>query len=378
MSRQNSMSHPLRLVHGQVSIPAVMMRGGTSKGLFFVASDLPCDAKIRDAVLLAAMGSPDPRQVDGAGGGDTLTSKVAIVSRSASPEADVDYLFAQVSVKESKVDTAPSCGNILAGVGAFAVEAGLVPGEHPSTRVRIRCVNTGALVDADIQTPGGWPAYDGDFRIDGVPGTGAPVALDFRNIVGGKTGRLFPTGRPTDVIDGVPVSCLDVAMPCVLIAAASLGKRGDESPADLNADAILLGRIERIRREAARLMGLGDVSGSVIPKVSLVSTPESTATIRSRYFVPHQCHVAHAVTGAICVASAACLPDTVASALAHGADPFAVVEHPTGALPIRLQVQGDMVKSAGVVSTCRRIFEGRVLVPRDVVPLDLVAQPDKN
>lgn len=207
MSRQSTLvrPRPLRFVHGQFSIPAVMMRAGTSKGLFFVASDLPRERELRDAVLLAAMGSPDPRQIDGVGGADTLTSKVAIVSRSASNGADVDYLFAQVSVKERTVDTTPSCGNILAGVGAFAVESGLVPGQHPSTRVTIRCVNTGALVDAEFQTPGGWPACDGDFHIDGVPGTGAPVALDFRNIVGGKTGRLFPTGRPVDVIDGVRV-----------------------------------------------------------------------------------------------------------------------------------------------------------------------------
>ena len=359
----------------QVGIPAALMRGGTSRGLYFERADLPVDPGARDRFLLAAMGSPDPRQIDGAGGANPLTSKVAIVGPSPTHEVDVEYLFAQVLVEQAVVDLNPTCGNILAGVGAFAIERGMIEADDGETRVRIHMVNTGGLAEAVVQTPGRRVRYDGDVAIDGVPGTSAPVVLNLLRCVGTKTGAMLPSGRPLDEIDGVPVTLIDVAMPMMLMRADSLGKTGYESPAELDADTAFLARVERMRRTAGELMGMGDVSGMVIPKVSLVAPPRSGHGVSSRYLVPTRTHQAHAATGAICVASAAVAPGTVASQVARidmALKPLVVaVEHPAGRMEVSLDVRpapdGIEVASAGFVRTARLIFDGRIYVPGDAL-----------
>lgn len=357
----------------QTSIPCVLMRGGTSRGPFFLASDLPADPKKRDEVLLATMGSPHHYQVDGIGGSISLTSKVAIISRSKQPGADVDYLFAQVSVNEALVDTKPNCGNMLVAVGPFAIEAGLVRAKHPETVVRIYNVNTQALVESIVQTPNGKVTYAGTAAIDGVPGTAAPVKINFKSGIGAVTGKLLPTGKPLDVIDGVDVSCVDVAMPVILMRAEDFGKTGHETAAELDADKALFGRMEAIRRKAGVLMGMGDVSKLVVPKIGLLSRPQKGGTITSRFFVPDSCHKAHAVTGTVCVASACAIPGTVASQLVTlKTAPQGVIniEHPSGMIAIDLDVDfthgRQEMRRAALIRTARRIFEGNVLVPEHV------------
>jgi len=343
------------------------MRGGTSRGPYFLESDLPDDLPARDRVLLAVMGSPHPLQVDGIGGAQTLTSKVAIVSKATHPDADVDYLFAQVSIDTAVVDTSPNCGNMLSGVGPFAIEAGLVAPQPGETTVRIYNRNTKSLIDAIIQTPNGRVTYEGTAAIDGVSGTGAPIKLSFLDARGGKTGKLLPTGETRELIQGVPVTLIDYAMPMMLVAASDLGLRGDETPEELDANAALLARMEDIRREAGLRMGLGDVSKLVIPKVGVLSPPRQGGTITSRYFVPHRCHRSHAVTGGLCVAMASRLRGTVAYELAQ-AEPVSpvTIEHPTGRIQIDLTFKSDgSVDRASVIRTARRIFEGNVIVPAE-------------
>lgn len=354
----------------QTTIACVMMRGGTSRGPFFLASDLPADARLRDAVLLAAMGSPHEYQVDGIGGANPLTSKVAIISKSQQPGADVDYLFAQVLVNERRVDTKPNCGNMLVAVGPFAIEAGLVPAAHPETTVRIYNVNTGSLVESIVQTPEGRVTYEGAAAIDGVPGTAAPIKLNFKSAVGAVTGKLLPTGRALDVIDGIEVSCVDMAMPMVLMRAEQFGKTGYETASELDADRALFARMETVRRKAGALMGMGDVSQLVVPKPGLLAPPQHGGTVTSRYFVPYSCHKAHAVTGAICVASACAIPGTVASRLAAlRAAPQGIVdiEHPSGKIAVDLDVELDrdppVIRRAALIRTARRVFQGEVLIP---------------
>ena len=358
----------------QRAIPCLFMRGGTSRGPYFHASDLPTDAALRDRVLLAVMGSPDARQIDGVGGADTLTSKAAVVGSSEHPGVDVDYLFAQVDIDRPLVDTEPSCGNMLAGVGPFALERGMVEAADPETAVTIHNVNTGARIRALVQTPGGHVSYDGEQRIDGVPGAAAPVRLEFIDIVGAKCGSMFPTGRPSETIDGIAVSCIDVAMPMVMIAAAEFGLSGYENDA-LAADRGFMARLERIRREAGRRMGLGDVRDTVVPKVAVLARPRSHGLISSRYFTPHSLHAAHAVTGGICVAACALMPGTVASALADATaarDGRCAIEHPSGLLEVKLRTSGEgdtsTIESAGVVRTARKIFDGEVFVPSSLWP----------
>ena len=357
----------------QTRIPCVMMRGGTSRGPFFLASDLPGDPQLRDEVLLAVMGSPHDYQVDGIGGANPLTSKVAIISNSRHAGVDVDYLFAQVLINEKLVDTKPNCGNMLVAVAPFAIESGFVPARHPETTVRIFNVNTQALVDAIVQTPNGKVTYAGDAAIDGVPGTAAPVKLNFKSAVGAVTGKLLPTGRPLDVIDGVDVSCVDMAMPMVLIPAEQLGKTGHESADELDADKALFTRMEAIRRKAGEMMGMGDVSRMVVPKVGLLAAPRKGGTITSRYFVPYSCHRAHAVTGTVCVASACAIPGTVAArltALPPAPQGVIRIEHPSGMIAIDLDVelgqQPPVIRRAALIRTARRIFDGHVHVPERV------------
>ena len=359
----------------QTKIPCVIMRGGTSRGPFFLASDLPADAPTRDAVLLAVMGSPHEIQVDGIGGAHSVTSKVAIISRSKHPEADVDYLFAQVLINEKIVDTKPNCGNMLVAVGPFAVEAGLVPAKNGETTVRIFNVNTQSLVEAIVQTPGGRVVYEGNASIDGVRGTAAPIGINFKSAIGSVTKKLLPTGKPLDVIDGVEVSCVDVAMPLIIMRADAFGKTGYETPDGLDADRELFKRLEAIRVEAGKLMGLGDVSKLVVPKIALLAKPRHGGAMTSRYFVPDACHRAHPVTGTVCIASACAIPGTVASQIAPlPPAPQGVVriEHPSGMIIIDLDVDfaggKQELRRAALVRTARRIFEGSVCVPEQVWP----------
>lgn len=359
-----------------IRIPCVIMRGGTSKGPYFVASDLPADPAERDRVLLSVMGSGHELEIDGIGGGHPVTSKVAIVSPSKIEGVDVDYLFAQIKIRERVVDASPNCGNMLAGVGPFAIEAGMVPARDGVTPVRIHNVNTGKLIEASVCTPGGQVVYDGDAAIDGVPGTAAPVHLAFLDAAGSKTGRLLPTGSPVDVIDGVEVSCIDAAMPVVLIRATDLGKTGHESADELDQDKELIARLQWIRVEAGRRMGIPDAIDRVIPKPVLIARPAHGGTLATRYFMPHQCHRALAITGSVAIAMAVVTPGTVA-ARARSADrpngqlalPLDVrLEHPSGHLDLRLERRpGCAEPIALVLRTARRLFEGAVLVKRQAL-----------
>ncbi len=350
------------------------MRGGSSRGPYFLESDLPSDTATRDAVLLAAMGSGHQLQVDGIGGANTLTSKVAIVAPSREEGVDVDYLFAQVDILKSIVDTRPNCGNMLAGVGPFAIEAGIVRPQGETTLVRIRNRNTGALIEALIQTPGGEVTYDGDAAIPGVPGTAAPIMLRFRQVAGAKTGKLFPTGARSEVIDGIEVSLVDCAMPMMILRAADVGTSAEAAPAEIDGDAALLARIEKLRMEAGRRMGFGDVTDSVVPKVGLVG-PTEGADFAVRYLTPHAVHKALAVTGAICLAAAAKVPGTVVPPVAGDT---VYIRHPGGVLDVPIAMNGEEdVAWAGMLRTARRIMEGTLLVPGRVwtgnAPLHKVA-----
>lgn len=344
------------------------MRGGTSRGPVFLAEDLPQDIAARDALLIEALGAGHPLQIDGIGGGNPLTSKVAIVGRSARPDADIDYLFAQVNVTQALVDTAPNCGNMLAAVGPFAIERGLIAPCDPETRIVIFNVNTGKRIEAVIQTPGGRVRYDGATRIDGVPGSAAPVLLSFLDAAGSKTGKLLPSGMARDVVDGIGVTHFDMAVAAVLIDATDMGKTGHETAADLDADRAFMARLEALRLQSGRIMGLGDVGAMVVPKPVLLAAPSDDATIAARYFMPHSCHTALAVTGAVCIASACCTPGTVAHALARLPEADAegrrriVIQHPSGRIPVEVQqdTRTGLVTRAGVVRTTRMIFDGHV------------------
>ncbi len=344
-----------------LAIPCVLMRGGTSKGPFFLARDLPADTRERDRILLSVMGSGHPLQIDGIGGGNPVTSKVAIVGPPSIPGADVDYLFAQVRVDQQIVDTSPNCGNMLAAVGPFAIEAGLVPARRGTTLVRIYNVNTGKLIDAEVPTPDGVVSYLGDAAIDGVPGRAAPIALTFMDAAGARTGQLFPTGKPVDVIDGVAVTCIDCAMPMMLIEAAAIGASGFETAAELNADGALLERLETLRIAAGERMGLGDVRNQVTPKPVLISRPNSGGDINVRYFMPHQCHPSLATTGAVGIATACITDGTVASLLVGARKPPLVlsIEHPSGQLNVKLHERDGKIV-AGILRTARRLFDGQV------------------
>ena len=344
-------------------VRCMLMRGGTSKGAYFLATDLPASAAERDDLLLRIMGSPDPRQIDGLGGAHPLTSKVAVVSPSQTPGVDVDYLFLQVMVDQPVVTDRQNCGNILAGVGPFAVERGLHPAGQDETSVRIRMVNTGQIVTATFPTPGGKPRYDGDTAIDGVPGTAAPVVLNFED--SGPGASVFPTGNITDVFQGITVTCVDNGMPVVVVAAASLGKTGYESIAELEGDEELNRRVQELRLEAGKAMGLGDVSGTTVPKISLVAPPRTEGgTISTRTFIPVRVHESIGVLGAVSVATAVMLPGAVGSdmAVTTPGSHRRCVEHPGGALQVEVELDTTTTPPAvlrsGVVRTARKLFDG--------------------
>lgn len=349
------------------------MRGGTSKAAYFLASDIPKDIKQRDALLLRIMGSPDNRQIDGLGGADSLTSKVAIIGKSVTEDADVDFLFAQIGIDKPLVDTRPNCGNILAGVGPFAIERGLVKAGDPETRVRIRTINTGTLVEAVIRTPGGDVQYEGTEAIDGVPGTAAPIAINFMDAAGSVCGSLLPTGSESDVIAGVSVTCIDNGMPVVVIAASDLGCTGYEGCKELESNIELRRRLEEIRFEAGRKMNLGDVSSAVIPKMALVAAPCAGGVISTRSFLPHKCHASIGVFGAVSVATACILPGSPAHTLSHvpeGKSKRMRLEHPSGSFEIVMEVGGTkeapLIERVGLIRTARALMDGNVRVPEEV------------
>jgi len=359
----------------QIEIPAALYRGGTSKGPLFLATDLPTDQATRDAVLVAAMGSPHPRQIDGLGGAESLTSKVAIVSRSQRKGIDVDYLFAQVTPGSDTVDYFSNCGNMLSAVGPFAIEQGLVPASGDQTIVRIFNLNSNAPIDALIQTPRGRVTYEGDAAIDGVSGTAAPVRLNFAQSAGSTTGKLLPTGQRRETIEGVEVSCLDCAVPLVIIPATTLGKTAYETKAEINADKAFLARLEAIRRVAGRRMGLGDVSGKVIPKPLIIGAPAMGGSISARDFVPYECHAAFSVTGSIGLSASCCMPGSVAhelASLASGPRKPVVIEHPSGKVEVETDSSDDCgefrLTEATLLRTCRKLFAGAVMVPEAAWP----------
>lgn len=353
----------------QTAIPCMLIRGGTSKGAYFLSQDLPADRAERDALLLAVMGSPDKRQIDGLGGAHPLTSKVAIVSRSTEPDCDIDFLFAQVGVETASVDTTPNCGNILAGIGPFALARGLVPATGATTTVRVRTLNTGTIADLEMQTGDGQADVTGEARIDGVPGTSAPIDISFLGTEGSVCGALLPTGNAVDIVDGVEVTLIDNGMPVIVMRAADLGRTGHEPREELDKDHELKARIERIRLAAGPLMNLGDVSAMVVPKIALVAPPRAGGSIATRSFIPHECHASIGVFAAVTVATAAALPGTPAASVAvmpSGRERSLSVEHPTGEFTVRLTVGGTpehpVVERAGLLRTARILMDGQAFV----------------
>ena len=360
----------------QTPIPFLFMRGGTSRGPYFRRTDLPEDLDRLSQVLMAAVGAGHELNIDGIGGGVAVTTKVAMLSHSEVPGVDIDYFFAQVGVTERIVDYKPTCGNMLAGVGPAALEMGMLPIQGEETRVVIRSVNTGAKVEAIIQTPGGAVNYAGDVAIAGVPGTAAPVALNFMEVVGSSCGKLFPTGRAVDVIDGIEVSCMDVAMPVVMARAADFGLTGRESVEELDADTAFFRRIEAIRLQAGQRMGMGDVAKSVVPKFAILAPPTTPGSaITARYFMPWKTHPSMAVTGAQCIAACAVHPGTVAdglSVLGTGAPLNVVIDHPSGAIDVLMDFAVDAagvftLKSAGLLRTARLLARGELMVPAGLI-----------
>lgn len=355
-------------------IPCMLIRGGTSKGAYFLARDLPTDRDARDALILSIMGSPDARQIDGLGGAHPLTSKVAIVSPSTEPDCDIDFLFGQIIPERAEIDITPNCGNILAGIGPFALERGLIAPVDPQTCVKVRTVNTGTVAELVLQTPGGRLSYTGDARIDGVPGTAAPIAIDFLDAAGSVCGSLLPTGHAVDRVAGIDATLIDNGMPVVVIAASDVGRTGYEPRDALNVDVTLKARLEEIRRAAGLMMGLGDVSDKVVPKIAMVAPPVNGGHICTRSFIPHECHAAIGVFAAVSVASACILPQSPAAKVAtipEGRSKTLSVEHPTGEFSVRIETGGTtenpVVERAGLLRTARLLFDGTAFPKEDIV-----------
>ena len=353
------------------------MRGGTSRGPFFLEDDLPTDVETRDRVLLAVMGSPDRRQIDGLGGAHPLTSKVGIVRRSTTPGVDLDYLFAQVMVDQALVDTTPNCGNMLAAVVPFALETGLLQAQGETTTLRVLTLNTHMQSDITVQTPGGKLCYDGDARIDGVPGTSAPIRISFLDTAGSVCSGLLPTGRVIDEVDveGVGVlqiTCIDNGMPLVMMRAVDLGRSGYESVAEMNADTLLKTRLEALRLKAGALMGLGDVTNKTYPKMCLVAPPKDGGSIATRCFIPHVCHDAIGVLAAVTVGTACVLDGSVTAGIARvppGHRKAVSVEHPTGEFTVELDIDPanpQNVTRAALLRTARLLMRGEATIPASI------------
>jgi 4-oxalomesaconate tautomerase len=356
----------------QTAIPALFMRGGTSRGPFFREADLPADTALRDRVLLAAMGSPDPRQIDGLGGAHPLTSKVGIVRPGSAPGVDLDFLFAQLQPDKNTVDTTPNCGNMLAAVVPFALETGLVAPRGEASTLRVLTLNTGMQCDVTVRTPGGQVSYEGEARIDGVPGTSAPITINFLDTAGSVCSGLLPTGRERDRIDGLEVTCIDNGMPLVLLRAADVGRTGYEGVAQLDADGELKARLERLRLACGQAMGLGDVGSKNYPKMTLIAAPRAGGSLCTRSFIPHVCHDAIGVLAAVTVATACVLEDAVTRGLAvlpPGNPRTISVEHPTGEFSVELETDPEQprsVKRAALLRTARLLMRGEILIPSSV------------
>lgn len=354
----------------QTAIPFMQFRGGSSKGVYFLASDLPQDEKLRDRILLAIMGGSDPAQIDGLGGAHPLTSKIAVVSRSNRPDTDVDYLFVQAVVGEDRVDVTPNCGNILAGVGPFAIETGLVKATADETLVRIFMVNSSNRCELRIKTPGGQVEYQGEARIDGVPGTSAPVICNYKDLAGSACGSLLPTGNIVDVVDGIEVSCIDNGMPVVVLRARDFGISGYESAGEMNANTELKARLESIRLQLGPKMNLGDVAKKVVPKISLIAPAVNGGHVCTRTFIPKVCHTSIGVLGAVSVATVCIMPGSVAAGIANvpsGNQKHLSVEHPSGEFSVSLDVGGTVARpevlNAGLLRTARLLSKGVTYIP---------------
>ena len=350
-------------------IPCLFMRGGTSRGPFFNRADLPANLDELADVLIAAVGAGHPLNIDGIGGGNAVTTKVAMLSPSDDDWADVDYFFAQVAVEKREVDFKPTCGNILSGVGPAAIEMGIVPVAKPTTCVKIKSTNTGARIEAEVQTPGGVVEYEGDVAINGVPGTAAPIILNFMDVIGSKTGALFPTGNARDKIDGYDVTCIDVAMPMVIGRAEDFGITGYESREQLDKNKDLFDRLEAVRIKGGELMGLGDVSHSVVPKFGLLAAAKEGGTVAARYFMPWSTHPSYAVTGSICTGSCLLASGTVADGLVEPLKSGTVpvnIEHPSGSIDVVFDFaktdDGIELNSAGLLRTARKLMSGSIHV----------------
>lgn len=344
--------------------PCMWMRGGTSKGGFFLKSDLPADEAERDAFLLSIMGSPDLRQIDGMGGADPLTSKIAVVSKSDRDDADINYMFLQVKVEDAVVTDAQNCGNILAGVGPFALERNLIDAQDGQTPISIYMENTDKIVNVLIETPDGKVTYKGDASIDGVPGTSSPISIEFKDIAGSTCGALLPTGNNFDVIDGIKVTLIDNGMPCVILDADNMGITGSETREELEANTELRERLEKLRLIAGPMMNLGDVRDKTMPKMTMVSAPLNGGAINTRSFIPHRCHASIGVLAAVSVATACLLDGSPAARLAYveaGNTKQLKIEHPIGETTIvaNLDDKGD-VASAAILRTARKLFDGLV------------------
>lgn len=363
----------------QVAIPCCLMRGGTSKGPFFNRADLPQNVMLRDRVLLAAIGSPDKRQIDGLGGAHPLTSKAGIVSLSDQDGVDLTFLFAQLQPEKDTVDTTPNCGNMLAAVVPFALETGLIKARGDTTTVRVLTENTGMLSDITVATPNGQITYEGHAHIDGVPGAAAPIQINFLDIAGSVCGSLLPTGQAIDefTLEGlgaIPVTCIDNGMPMVLFRARDVGCTGYESVAELDANTTLKQKVEALRLQAARKMGLGDVTDKNYPKMCLLAPPSGEGAIHTRCFIPHTCHDAIGVLAAVTVATACVLPESVAHSLAKLSmreTPVLSIEHPSGEFSVALSLTQEAgrvtVLGAALLRTARLIMKGEVMVDPGVI-----------
>jgi len=346
------------------SVRCMWMRGGTSKGAYFLADELPADTTARDQLLLKIMGSPDQRQIDGIGGADPLTSKVAIVKKSPREGIDVDYLFLQVYVDQALVSDAQNCGNILAGVGPFAIERGLVAAEHELTSVSIYMQNSGQIAIEKIATPNSRVKYRGEASIDGVPGSASAIPVSFTDTAGSTCGSLLPTGKALDLVDGIEVTCIDNGMPVVIMRATDMGISGTESREQLEQNETLRARLESIRLQAGKMMNLGDVRHKTVPKMCMLSAPGNGGCVSTRTFIPHRCHASIGVLGAVSVATACTLGDSPAHSLANlpaGSSKTMSIEHPIGEMTVILDVdeQGE-VANAAILRTARKLFDGEV------------------
>lgn len=355
----------------QFALPFLQLRGGSSKGIFFHDADLPEKGPLRDAALKWVMGAyGDPRQIDGLGGADPLSSKIAIVKKSERDGVDIDYQFIQAVVGEDRLDDTPNCGNILAAVGAFALETGLIMRHGDSCSVTVFMENSGKICHLDFPIKDGLPIYEGDAKIDGVKGGAAPVICRYEGLAGALCGALLPTGNACDLIDGVKVTCLDNGMPVIALRAEDFGLTGREAPDVLDHNEALKARLESIRLQAGPMMNLGDVTTKSVPKMCLISSASKGGAFSTRTFIPKQCHKAIGVLGAVTAATAACLADSAVADLAdipEGNVKQLSIEHPSGGFDVQLTFQAGEIVQSGLVRTARLLARGKAYIPYSVL-----------